>query len=288
MTALSVTTAPRLLVLGGPDSGKTTYRAQLYQRIENSPGELRLRSSVDDRTAMEKDVERLVQGLQPLHTNRSTYQSTTFAVENRRGEPFVLEFADYDGEQVRKMSESNSMPLPWAERARHAQSWMYFLRIDHVRPHKGFMTDPVGSAAYDESSPSTDVNSEQSAESSAIETLQRLLFARGASLRHPLSSPRLALLLSCWDELTGGEGGLTPVAVLEKRAPLLCRFVSANWLPTELRVWGLSSIGQPLPEKDPDQHFARTGPEHFGFIVQDDGRREPDLTLPVGWLMQTL
>jgi hypothetical protein len=286
MTALKVNDPPRLLVLGGPDSGKTTYRAQLYQRIEHLPGELRLRSSVDDTTAIEKDVERLVQGLQPLHTNRSTYHSTTFSVEDRAGRPLVLEFADYDGEQVRKMSESNRMPLPWVERARQAQSWMYFLRIDPVRPDKGFMTDPVGSAAHVESSPSTDMGSDQSPEISAIEVLQRLLFSRGASLRHPLSSPRLAVLLSCWDELTDGEGSLPPVAVLEKRAPLLYRFVAANWLPMHRQVWGLSSIEQRLPEKDPNREFARKGPEHFGFIVRDDGQRDRDLTLPLGWLMQ--
>lgn len=41
-----------LLVLGGPDSGKSTYRAQLYQRVEHDEeGELRLVESVGDLSA---------------------------------------------------------------------------------------------------------------------------------------------------------------------------------------------------------------------------------------------
>lgn len=285
MSAPTANVTPRLLVLGGPDSGKSTYRAQLYQRIEHQPGALRLRASVDDRTAIEKDVERLTQGLQPLHTNVNTYQITTFAVQDRADRPLVLEFADYDGEQVRKMSESNSMPLAWVERAQQAESWMYFLRIDPVRPERNFMTDPVGTAVRTEPAAAPPVTMGESAEVNAIETLQRLLFTRGASLRHPLSSPRLAVLLSCWDELTD-EGTLLPATVLERRAPLLYRFVTANWLPSELHVWGLSSTERRLPEKDPDKAFAREGPAHFGFIVREDGTHEPDLTFPVGWLMQ--
>lgn len=278
--------APRLLVLGGPDSGKSTYRAQLYQRIEHRPGDLRLRVSVEDRTAIEKDVKRLVQGLQPLHTSVNTYQNTVFEVQDRSDRPLVIEFADYDGEQVRRMSESNAMPLAWGERARKADSWMYFLRIDPVRPERSFMTDPVGTAGGEKGSNPDGIMSAHSAELNAVETLQRLLFTRGASLRHPLSCPRLVLLLSCWDELTEKEGKLRPAEVLGRRSPLLSRFVTANWLPSELRVWGLSSTGQRLPEDNPNKEFARRGPEHFGFIVQENGMPDPDLTLPVAWLMR--
>lgn len=277
--------APNLLVLGGPSSGKSTYRAQVYQRIENQPGQLRLLKSVGDRTAIESDVDLLVQGLQPMHTHFDTYNSTTFAVQDSSGRTFSLEFADYGGEQVRRMANSNTVPTAWVERARQADSWLYFLRIDPVRTTKSFMSEPVACGSRPEALAETTLR-ENPTEIGVIETLQRLLFVRGTSLRHPLSAPRLAVLLSCWDELPDAEKKQIPLTLLQQRAPLLSQFIAANWAPDERRVWGLSSTGKALPEKTPDLEFARKGPDHFGYVVLADGKHDRDLTIPVNWLLQ--
>jgi Double-GTPase 1 len=281
------TAAPKMLVLGGPDSGKSTYRAQLYQRIEHQEGELRLARSVEDMTALQDDVKRLVQGLQPMHTHLETYHSTTLAVKNHADRQFTLEFADYGGEQVRRIGESNAVPAPWVERAQQSSGWLFFLRIDQIRSTKSFMTDPI------HTEPRVAVNGdsshpERSAELNAIETLQRLLFVRGASLRHRLHSPRLGVLLSCWDELPNTERKQSLALVLEQRAPLFNRFIAANWDLDQFRVWGLSSTGRRLPETEPDEEFARKGPEHAGYVVLPDGKTSRDLTVPVSWLMRPM
>ena len=284
-----VATAPRLLVLGGPDSGKSTYRGQVFQRFEHKPGELKLLKSVGDVTAIEGDVSRLVQGLQPMHTSSNTYVTTDFALIDSGGRQYELEFADYDGEQLRRMSNSNLLPGLWAERAKQADSWLLFLRIDKVRTVKSFMTSPVDSGprveakadAKPEPLPAGAVT-----ESQAIEMLQRLLFVRGTSLRHRLDAPRLAVLLSCWDELPTSEQPMAPDALLGSRAPLLSRFLAANWLPDYLRVWGLTSTEQALPADKPNKDFAHKGAENFGYIVVGAGKNERDLTLPINWLLQ--
>jgi hypothetical protein len=278
---------PKLLVLGGPDSGKSTYRAQLYQRIEHEDGELRLMQSVGDMSALQGDVERLVQGLSPLHTHLDIYHSTTLVVEDRDNRQLSLEFADYGGEQIRRIGESNAVPTPWVERAQQSSSWLLFLRIDQMRSIKSFMTDPVQTEPRPEANGAA-LHSEQSSELSAIETLQRLLFVRGASLRHRLSSPRLGVFLSCWDELAETERKQSPGTILNQRAPLFSRFIASNWQPGQCKFWGLSSTERRLPEEDPDEEFARKGPEHAGYIVSEEGNTSPDLTVPVSWLMQPM
>ena len=278
-------TRPRLLVLGGPSSGKTTYRTQLYQRIERQAGQLRLLKSVSDMTALEGDVGRLVQGLQPMHTHLDTYHSTTFSVEDSANRSFTLEFPDYGGEQLRRVADSNFMPRPWVERAQQADRWLFFVRIDPLRAAKSFMTDPVATNPAPDAGGAAS-SAEPSTEFDAIEALQRMLFVRGSSLREPLSTPRLGVLLSCWDELTAAERQLPPAKVLAQRAPLLSAFIGANWLDRGRRIWGLSSTERKLPEDKPDEEFARRGPQHFGYVVVDGGAPDPDLTIPVAWLTQ--
>jgi hypothetical protein len=276
---------PNLLILGGPDSGKSTYRAQLYQRIEHEEGELQLVQSVGDMSALQGDVERLLQGLSPLHTNLDIYNSTTLVVKDGAGREVSLEFADYGGEQIRRISELNTVPAPWVERAQQSSAWLFFLRIDRLRSAKSFMTEPVETTPR-LSGALEPLSSEQSGELSAIETLQRLLFVRGASLRDQLAAPRLGIFLSCWDELTDGERKQPPNAILEQRGPLFSRFVQANWKSDEYNLWGLSSTERRLPDKDPDEDFARKGPERAGYVVLNTGNTSADLTIPIGWLMQ--
>lgn len=277
--------APKLLVLGGPNSGKTVYRAQISQRMEYQPGKLKLLKSVGDRTALDGEVERLLQGLQPLHTHSETYHSTSFGVTDQSDRQFVLEFADYGGEQVRRMATSNTLPTGWVERAKGADGWLFLLRIDPIRSTKSFMADPV--AAQPRPAAAVEVPStEISTEIGAIETLQRLLFVRGAALQFPLGIPRLAIALSCWDELPPSEQSLPPGELLQQRAPLLAHFLRANWQPESLRIWGLSSIEAPLSETDPDEMFAQKGAEHIGYVRQPDGEKDSDLTIPVAWLVE--
>lgn len=276
---------PKLLVLGGPSSGKSTYRAQLYQRIEHNPGDLTLVKSVGDSTAIEDDVERLAQGLQPRHTSVNTYRTTAFSVAARSGRQFTLEFADYDGEQVARMASSHDMPHAWIERARHSEGWLYFLRIDSLRAAKSFMTDPVAAGPREDARVEV-TPAAPSSEIGAVETLQRLLFVRGASSDQPLESPCLAVLLSCWDELPATERNLSPAALLDSRAPLLNKYLHTTWRSDQLRIWGLSSTEQSLPEAGGDQEFARRGPHHFGYVVTGEGAIVRDLTIPVSWLFQ--
>ena len=277
----------KLLVLGGPDSGKSTYRAQLYQRVEHEEdGELHLVESVGDITSLKGDVDRLVQGLQPMHTHLDIYNSTTLVVEDRAKRRLSLEFADYGGEQMRRIGETNAVPSPWVERAQQSQSWLIFVRIDQIRSMKSFMTDPVETDPPSKAG-TEQLQSERFAELDTIEILQRLLFVRGVSLRQPLVSPRLGILLSCWDELPETERNQRPAALFEQRAPLLSRFIASNWYPGHHMSWGLSSTGRKLPEEKPDEEFAKKGPERAGYVMLEEGYTSSDLTIPLHWLMQS-
>lgn len=278
--------SPRVLILGGPSSGKTTYRTQLYQRIEHSKGELQLKKSVSDMTSLDGDVERLIQGLQPMHSMSDSYHSTTFFLENREKQQLLLEFADYGGEQIQRIATSNVLSNTWIERIQAADSWLFFLRIDPVRTSKSFMTEHVEIGPLPDGVIQHKL-SEPSSELEAVEMLQRLLFVRGLNLRYPVSNPTLGVLLSCWDELADIERARAPDKVLANRAPMLSNFLAANWAPNSIQMWGLSSTERKLPEREPDLEFAQRGPEHFGYVIDKNGHSNTDLTIPINWLFNS-
>lgn len=220
-----------------------------------------------------------------MHTPTDTYHTTSMLLEDREKRQICLEFADYDGEQVSRISESNVISLPWIARAQQSPCWLFFLRIDEIRSTKSFMTSPVESEPSFEAVGALPTSPERSEEIRAIETLQRLLFVRNASLRHRLNNPRLGILLSCWDELAEPERKMSPNLLLATRAPLLSSFISSNWEAEQFSIWGLSSVEQKLPEKEPDLAFARKGPENIGYIIRTNEDKSPDLTIPIDWLL---
>lgn len=279
------TISPALLVLGSHDSGKSTYRAQVYQRVEHFEGELQLTKSVKAIGSLEADVERLNQGLQLLHTNSEVYHSTALALSDRSGREIILEFADYGGEQIKNIGNNNLMPVEWLSRAQNSTSWLYLIRIDQLRPQKDFMTSHVHSRTVGETSEQR-VRLEISPQINAIETLQRLLFARGTSIRHPLETPRLGILLSCWDELAEDEQKQTAEEILKRRAPLFFHYLKSNWKAEELKLWALSSTEKSLPPITPDLDFIVNGPQNVGYIIDSNKPKSPDLTIPIVWLLK--
>jgi hypothetical protein len=56
-------------------------------------------------------------------------------------------------------------------------------------------------------------------------------------------------------------------------------FVTGNW--EHPLVLGLSALERPLKPKVPDLEYVARGPEHFGYVVLEDGSHSPDLTLPI-------
>jgi Double-GTPase 1 len=66
---------------------------------------------------------------------------------------------------------------------------------------------------------------------------------------------------------------------LRERLPMFADFVETNWARSLL--FGLSALGRPLTPESNDPDYVAQGPEAFGFVVDRDGRRASDLTIPI-------
>ena len=64
---------------------------------------------------------------------------------------------------------------------------------------------------------------------------------------------------------------------------MLKEFVEANW--QDALILGLSALGRSLSPRGRDMEYVARGPEHFGYVVTADGSEAPDLTLPIGMML---
>lgn len=265
-----------ILLIGESGVGKTHYGAQLLQRLMKGDCVLRMDGAATNLEPFETALESLNEGRAADHTATSTYIDSIWPVAGPDGRQADLIWPDYGGEQIKSMISSRRVPTSWQERINSSEAWLLLIRLQQMR-----VSDDIFSRSLVDLRGKSVENFEVEISDQAriIELLQMFMFA-GSTLERPLFRPRLGVLITCWDEL-GFEG--TPVAALGNRLPMLGAFIRSNWdQPT---VLGLSALERPLGAHDRDKDYVSRGPEEFGYVIQADGSRTSDLTIPINLLL---
>lgn len=282
-----------LVLIGGPNSGKTHYGGQLYGRVtqRTGTGALRLRSGgvPKDLRLFAEVLDCLGQGKAAGHTHYQTWEQLLLPLENQNGDAIDLNWPDYGGEQMKQVLERREVPLAWRDRLLNAQGWLLMIRLSQetVYPHKleELAKHPPQPHPEPRNIPGADA-ARWDANASTVELLQILLHAAELGTHTRRRSPRLAVLLSCYDEVEP-TAERPPRTVLAERLPLLDAFIDSLWEPDALSVWGLAALGKPLNKDVADDDFTNSGPRRQGWVVvPEGGGRNADLSLPLVWLLE--
>ena len=299
-----------VLMLGGPNAGKSTFLVQLYGRIAARSGRLVARGAPADLKPIRDGWERLASGLSLEHTRHATEQIVQhLPAATSDGEEVDFDIPEYAGETLDDLVRKHRIPERWQSLISQSDEWLLFVRIEQFAELPELLTKPIGEqAAGSASKPASsqgdsdddpeEVRSEPDPgddvvtiatqdnqinlplDMRLVELLQMALHARAARPRGALTSPALTVVLSCWDEC-GVEKGDRPEDVASARIPLLHRYVRATWRPEALEFLGLSSQGCRLQRDTPDEKFVDNTPARQGYVVTEDGMHERDLTLVV-------
>lgn len=264
--------ANSILLIGESGVGKTHYGAQLLRRLMNVEGALRMDGAATNLEPFEAALESLNEGRAADHTARSVYVDSLWPVADGAGRKATLVWPEYGGEQIKSMVEARRLPEAWQTRIGEADIWLLLLRLQQTRVGEDIFSKPL-SDLRGSSIENREVQTSDQAR--IVELLQMLQFARDA-VAQGRARPELGILLTCWDE-AGAEG--EPAATLAERLPLVSAFVASNW-PNRV-VMGLSALERPLSPQNRDLEYAARGPESFGYVVDPDGARSSDLTLPL-------
>lgn len=276
-----------IVVLGGPNTGKTVYGGQLLGRLlYGSEPRLRARHSPESLQAFKDVLDRLSEGLLPEHTSADTYHETELPLENREGAPLDLAWPDYGGEQIRAITTGRTLGESWQARIEKSDAWLLFVRLSRLSVPDDIIARRLAPTDVAKEGPTAPAG--MSDQATLIELLQLLLHVRGTHPGRRLSSPALAVVLSAWDEFSCTSEKVLPEELLHQRLPLFADFIQANWQPEARLVLGLSALGKTLQRDLRDDSFINQGAETQGYVILPDGYRDTDLTLPIALLMDRL
>jgi hypothetical protein len=276
--------ADRILLIGGASSGKTHFGAQLLSRLQHGSGVLRFRDAPINVELFQSVLQKLGQGLSSDHTGSDVYGEVVFPVRNAASKKIDLVWPDYAGEQIENIADLRTLTSHWTERILQSSHWILMVRPMLAPTPEDLLSrpspeGPTNSAPVRPKAAETQIMSKQT---HMVELLQILRHIKGINSLARTLSPKMLVLLSCWDEL--GQNGTLPSALLEKRLPMLNSYLHANWHEQALLIYGLSALGKNLSPTEVDPDYQDRGPESFGYVVSPSGSQDQDLTLPIATL----
>jgi hypothetical protein len=270
-----------VLIIGGPNAGKTHFGGQLYGRLNSRLFSYKIdpHNRPSDLTIFQEVIDRLSEGKRAGHTEASANRNIELKVIDENNNNVVFAFPDYAGEQVNFIIDNRLINTLWKQYIDTSSSWLLFVRLDDVKDIEDIINRGIPSAEEIQKRNSTPPPVKVSDAAHFVELLQMLLYIKGIPTMNKINKPNLTIVLSCWDLLTLPNNTL-PDVVLKERMPLLYHFVKNTWSDNSLSIIGLSSTEKTLTD-EADEEYIDKLPINFGYIINQKGKKQKDLTLSI-------
>jgi hypothetical protein len=270
-----------ILIIGGPNTGKTHFGIQLYERVNSRQFEFKIdpKNRPSDLSIFEDGLKNIYNGKRAAHTETGANRSIELIITDEKSSEIKLAFPDYAGEQITSIVDNRKVNDLWKDYIENSTSWVLFIRLNELTPLEDIVNKGIPSAEEIQKRNSQPPPVKVSEAAFYVELLQTLAYIKGLSTFSPVSQPNLTVVLSCWDELNLPED-LIPSTLLQERLPMVFDFLNNNWQNESLSVIGLSSTEKSLTD-EPDEDFIEKEPINFGYFIDKSGKRQDDLTLSI-------
>jgi hypothetical protein len=273
-----------VVVVGGPDSGKTNYIARLWSALREKKGELVEAVQPADLDFVLEAADHLFQG-QFIQRSEQTEDRRDFEVTvaaRADGKQAKIVIPDISGELWRRAVADLDVSPDLMDDLRNASGALLFLREgsdQNVQPldwitAKKHLAKMQG--VEDKGTPTQVMLCE------LIRFLELTLARRADGGR-----PRLAVVVSAWDLVGSDVFEKGPITYLEEEYPILAGRLD-DLTTLDVQVFGLSVVGGNLDEEEFKKAFLEKGIDGHGWVaIREAGtgtwRKDPDVTKPVAW-----
>lgn len=283
-------TVKTIMLIGGPDAGKTNYTICLCKALESSHGNLVASNLPDDITYIEEGLAHLLQGsFAPRSANldegRRDFIIPIALSETPGAKLAEIIVPDVSGELWKKAVETYELPTEWMDQLKQSVGAFLFVRVlsdQNVAPLDWVTANRLRKL--------TNTNDEELDKIPTQISLCELL----RFLEHSLNPgnddalPKVAILVTAWDMLDKVRAASGPNAYIQTEYPLFAgRLKDTKKL--DVQVFGVSSVGGDLSNDNAFRDkFLEGKLIDAGFIVTEtEGNinQTKDLTLPLSWLI---
>lgn len=272
-----------IILLGGPDSGKTNYIGRLWRALDSGTGALHAAEQPDDINFVLEVTDHLFEGgFAPRSEHSDERRDFEVVVAATKGGPRARVLVpDISGELWRNAVIDSEIDPDWMNELRRADGALLFVRVgsdQDVRPLDWVTSRSMLEKLGDEEDPGLPTQV-------MLCELIRFLECSLAD-REDGEHPRLSVVVAAWDLVDVGMFQQGPEAYLEREYPLVAGRLS-DLEGLDVRIFGLSVVGGDL-KHDPAyrQAFLETGLDGHGWVAVHDGNgwtKDSDVTLPIAW-----
>ncbi|QSF53562.1 hypothetical protein [Brevundimonas fontaquae] len=278
----------RTVILGLPESGKTTFLAALWHLMESEETDIGL---VVDRVEGDQkylnDIAAKWRTYQPVgRTSQVGDTDVSILVRNTAtNETGELSFPDLAGEAFDRQIEDRRITPSYLTNFDGDDGVLLFIKVDRVDEEMSIaeMNELVGAPAEGGADKDASVDPDE------VEWGPKLILNQARIvqiLTDLLDRPfavrprRLAVILSAWDVLLNPPA---PEDWLASNMPLVHQFLTCNRSMFETQVYGVSAQGLDLEKGDVSKMPHLTASKRITMV--GNGARIHDLTAPLTWLM---
>lgn len=275
-----------VILLGGPDSGKTNYIGRVWPALDAKSGSLQIAHQPDDISFVLEVTDHLNSGNFAPRTDLAGARRDFEVIvsEETGGAETSIVIPDISGELWLNAVKHYEISTDWMDELRCADGALLFARVgsdQDVRPLDWVTSKRMMSKVRMPEDPGLPTQ---------VMLCELIRFLEVSLADRPDGEcPRVSIVVSAWDLVDHEKFAKGPRAWLEHEYPLLAgRLSDAERL--NIRVFGLSVVGGDLKtDKDCREAVQDGGLHGRGWVsVQNaDGAwvRNEDLTLPITWVI---
>lgn len=309
-------TSRSIILIGGPDSGKTNYIARLWPSFRARKGTLRAQKLPDDIAYVDGAVEHLMQGKFAPRSDRNLEegrQDFSIQVRSREGAGTLtnLVVPDISGELWINAVKSYELSEDWLKAVKAAEGAILFVRVHskaNIQPMdwvtartllKLHEEDGLAEAPHEDASAgiasarSNAAGEPEDVVPEASELPMQVVLCELVryldlllSSRHDGKPPRVAVVVAAWDLLDPDMRAAGPMAYLKREFPLFAGRLS-DPRRLDLQLFGLSIVGGDLEDdEDFKQRYFDKSLVDSGWVIVREGtgwQQRDDITLPIAW-----
>lgn len=301
-----------IILIGGPDSGKTNYLARLWPSFQRKRDALRADKTPNDIRYVDSALEHLMKGeFAPRSDRNLEVGRADFSIDVRAdfgsGELRKLMIPDISGELWTKAVATSEISAEWLDLLQESEGAVLFVRhaSDQIIQPLDWVTARSALNLLLEDEPDEEAVSNDDLENqtdSSIDNQEQVIptqvllcellryLSTFLANKTDGSAPKVSIVIAAWDRVDPELRVEGPRKYLERQFPLFAgRLACEDRL--DIKIFGTSIVGGDLND-DADfkaTYFDRHITDHGYVVVQEPDQIQTvnDITLPIAWAIGT-